>query len=52
MKDIIKDVLSQYKGKQMNLESIAAIDLLSSEIEASFDNSDNICKSKSSTFVV
>ena len=33
MKDIIKDVLSQYKGKQMNLESIAAIDLLSSEIE-------------------
>ena len=33
MKDIIKDVLSQYKGKQMNLESIAAIDLISSEIE-------------------
>lgn len=33
MKDIIKDVLSQYKGKQMNLESVAAIDLLSSEIE-------------------
>ena len=27
------DVLSQYKGRQMNLESIAAIDLISSEIE-------------------
>ena len=32
MIEIIKDVLSRHKGKQVNLESDAAIDLLSREI--------------------